>query len=149
MVSKLSITKRMIPLYVFLGIILILNYYLEINNQTFDYWASMINFPEDLISWFFAGFFVVLLFFFLAYVRAKVTQLSFSDLKRDIPHSDRWENIQFIFVILNILIPIGIGLLFTFLIIDVEQFVLLLNVWLLTNFLPDTLFYLYWLSSIS
>jgi hypothetical protein len=147
MISKLTILKRMLPLYIFLVIIIGFNYILGINGSTFDYWAAMINFPDDILSWFLAGLFVVLLFFFLAFLRAKVTQLSFSDLKREIPHSDSWENIQFIFIILNIIIPIIIGLLFSFLFINADQFILLLNLWLITNFIPDTLFFLYWLSS--
>jgi hypothetical protein len=137
----------MLPLYIFLAIIIGFNYILGTNGKTFDYWATMINFPDDLLSWFLAGLFVVLLFFFLAYARAKVTQLSFSDLKREIPHSDSWENIQFIFVILNIILPIIIGLLFSFVFINTDQFILLLNLWLVINFIPDTLFFLYWLAS--
>ena len=146
MVSRLSITFRMLPLYVFLVILVVLNLFLGINDKSFDYWVSMINFPSDLISWFLAGVYVVLLFFFLAYIRAKIIHLSFSGLKREIPQSDRWENIQFIFVFLNILIPILIGLLLTFVVIKPELFILLLNIWLITNFLPDIGYHIYWLT---
>lgn len=145
MVSRLSITVRMLPLYIFLIILLILNLYLGINNNSFDYWALMVDFPNDLIQWFLAGLFVVLLFFFLAYVRAKITDVSFSGLKRKIPHSDRWENVQFTLVLLNIFLPILIGLLLSFNTINPEFYILLLNIWLIINFLPDIGFHLYWL----
>lgn len=143
MVSRLSISFRMVPLYAFLIILIILNVFIGMNNNSFDYWSPMIDFPNDLISWFLAGLYVVLLFFFLAFIRAKVTNLSFSDLKREIPHSDRWENIQFIFVLLNIFLPILVGLLYTFDVIKPGIYILLLNIWLIINFIPDIVFHLY------
>lgn len=145
MVSKISLSLRMIPFYILFIVIVSLNFFLGLNGNSFDYWTPMINFPEDIISWFLAGVYVVLLFFGLAYIRAKVVHLSFSNLNREIPQTDTWETIQFLFVILNIFVPIIIGLLLTFNTIDTQLFILLLNAWLICNFIPDSIYYVKWM----
>lgn len=144
MTSKVSLMIRMIPSLLYLGVVTIL-LAVGFSGGMFDFWAPMIQFPEDLVSWFVAGVYVVMTSLLLVFGRLIITQLSFQGLGESIPHPDRWENIQFYLILLNVLVPALIGVIYSLDIVNAETFQLLLLGWILLNFLPDLVYFVRWL----
>ena len=145
MISKFALSLRMVPTTVLLTVIVGSAYLLDQMGSSFDFWAKMVNFPADLLSWGLTGSFVVLFFLLLGLVRANVTRISFGGLGALIPQTDSWEDLQFKIILLNIIVPIFIGLIFSFEFLSSANYILLLFSWMVANFLPDYLYYLYWM----
>ena len=142
---RMSLTLRTIPLVIYCLVLAVLIFRIDHLEIAFDFWTPMINFPANLVSWVLAGIYVVLLCLLLAFVRLLIIRFSFSSMNRNIPHTDRWENIQLVLMIFNIIIPIIIGFLYSFALISAYIFQFSLSIWIFINFIPDFLYYIWWL----
>ena len=144
MISRLNLTIRYIPLIGYIAI-LYLVYFSVQPRKTFDFWAPMIFIPDNLLSWFLAGIYVVLLCSVISFIRIFLIKVSFQNLNENIPQSDSWESMQLLLILVNIAIPSFIGFFYSFNTFTTEIYQLLLAILILINFLPDFSYYFYWL----
>ena len=146
MITKSNLTIRYIPLLLYLIILYIFMFISNTTGDLFDFWITMINFPEDLTNWLIAGVYVVLFSVLLAVIRLQIIKYSFQGLNENIPQTDLWESIQFMLLVSSVLVPIIIGLLYSFDQISAIFYQWFLAIWIIINFLPDFSYYFYWMS---
>lgn len=105
----------------------------------------MININENILNWFLAGLFNVVLVFLFLYIRLLIIRFSFEDLNEKIPHSDSWELIQFYITILFTILVIVNGLFFTFFLYGGPIFQQIEILLIMVPFIVDLLFHLKWI----
>lgn len=137
---RLNYTLRTLPLLLY-GVLIISSSLLS----SFDFWTPMINLNKNIINWFLAGVFNVILVFSLLYIRLMIIQFSFQDLNDKIPHTDTWEHLQFYVTILFTLLVIINGLLLTIFVFTDVTFQTVQISLIMVPLLIDLVFHVKWI----
>ncbi len=137
---RINYALRTIPLLIYGLLILYSSLILS-----FDFWTPMINISKNILDWFLAGSFNVILIFAFLYIRLLLIRFSFQDLNERIPHSDLWEHIQFYITILFVVLVVFNGLMLTVFLITSSAFELIQKLLILVPFFIDLLFHLKWI----
>ena len=135
---RLNYAIRTIPLLIYAFIL----FYVSL--ISFDFWSPMININKSIFNWFLAGVFNVIFIFLFFYIRLMIIRLSFQNMNRNIPHTDFWEQLQFIITILFLILVVVNGLLLTFFVYNNKTFQILQICILMIPLIIDLLFHLKW-----
>ena len=105
----------------------------------------MINLSANVVNWFLAGVYNVILVFILLFIRLLIVRFSFEDLNDKIPHTNIWEWIQFYITISFTLLVIFNGLLLTVKIFDNQMFEVIQITLVIIPLIIDLIFHLKWI----
>ena len=135
---RLNYAIRTIPLLIYAFIL----FYVSL--ISFDFWSPMININKSIFNWFLAGVFNVIFIFLFFYIRLMIIRLSFQNMNRNIPHTDFWEQLQFIITILFLILVVVNGLLLTFFVYNNKTFQILQICILMIPLIIDLFFHIKW-----
>lgn len=136
---RLNYAIRTIPLLIYALILIYFSLF------PFDFWSPMIDINKNILNWFMAGVFNVVLMFLFFYIRLMIIRLSFQNMNRNIPHTDFWEKVQFMITVLFLILVIVNGLLLTLFVTSEKTFQSLQTCILVIPLLIDLLFHLKWI----
>ena len=137
---RINYALRTIPLIIY-GLLILYSSLLS----SFDFWTPMINLSANVVNWFLAGVYNVILVFILLFIRLLIVRFSFEDLNDKIPHTNIWEWIQFYITISFTLLVIFNGLLLTVKIFDNQMFEVIQITLVIIPLIIDLIFHLKWI----